>query len=63
MSPFSRLLMEGGGKTQAYIYKAPICNTQTNYVGVHTHRGIGSASDWLKELKGIIFTLHGDLSI
>ena len=54
--------MEGGGETQTHIYKAPAWNLQTNYVGDHIYRGIGSASDWPKELKGIIFTLQSDLS-
>ena len=47
--------VEEGGETQ--IYKAPAWNLQINYVGDHIYRGIGSVSNWLKELKGIIFTL------
>ena len=56
--------MEGGGET----YLTPSCkasayNNQINNVEEHTYRGIKTASNWLKELNGIITTLYSDFSI
>ena len=56
--------MEGGGKTSSKpLYKVSAYNNWTNNVGEHIYRDIKMASNWLKELNGIITTLYSDLSI
>ena len=64
MSLYTRLSDEGGWGDVFYAFsKASVCNNWTNNVGEHTYRGIGTASNWLKELNNIITTLYSNLSI